>query len=772
MEKNKKRRSGLVIMLELIRLLGRLKYIIILAVLGGYAGNACAISVMTFGACCVAKLLSPESLSLPLGAFIALTIGAGLLRGLLRFAEQYSNHYIAFKLLAALRDRIFGKLRLLAPARLEGRQKGALIAMLTADVETLEVFYAHTISPIMIAILVDGTVAILVSVIGSPLLGLIALAAYLIIGVVIPFAASALLRREGEVYRARFSGTSAYFLDCVKGIREIVQNGRADEKGAELGRQSEEMNARTVAMKKKTAAVGAVSNLAVSLTILLSCYVGAGLVISGQLTLSYMIIALVMLFSSFGPVLSLAALPSNLTQTFASGDRILDFMEEDPVVEENHEGARLADFESMEVRHVSFAYEDRPVLQDVSLIIRKGSITGLVGPSGCGKSTLLKLMLRFYDPDRGEILCNGRDLREIHAASLRENVVMVSQDTYLFDDTILANLLLAKPEADMEEVRQACRMAAIDDFITSLPQGYDTEAGLLGDALSAGEKQRIGLARAFLSGAHLILLDEVTSNVDAINEGMILKSLRDAAGDHTIVLVSHRESTVSICDEIYRFEDGHVVREDRAGHAGENPGIWGGTNGSRGKAAGSGAAAGSDAVGRTAGKADVKADDTVSNSAVHQPDVKKVCGAGSAAAGKGEEKAGVKAGRPAAGEKIISADGPCPKELRHWQQETRLIPTMIRIYCHGHHGTKGRAVCPECQDLTAYAVKRLSLCPFKVNKQFCSFCKIHCYKPDYREKIKAVMKYSGPRMLTSHPIFAISHVLQMLKYKRSLKTQS
>ena len=557
MNTQKKRRSGLRIMLELLRLLGDLKYIIILAVCGGYLGNACAVSVMTFGACCVAKVIDPAFGSLPLGGYVALTIVAGVLRGLLRFLEQYNNHYIAFKLLAALRDRIFGALRVLAPARLEGKQKGAIIAMLTADVETLEVFYAHTISPVMIAILVDGTVAVLVSCIGSVWLGLIALAAYLLIGIVIPFVSSSLLKQEGVAYRQQFSDSSAYFLDSVRGIRDIVLNGQQQQRSDALDRQSAFMNGRTVSIKRKSAAVSAVSSLTVSVTILLSALVGITLTAAGAVTVPDLVVALVMLFSSFGPVLSLSALPTNLTQTFAAGDRILDFMQETPVVRENPDGAEFT-FDTLTVEDLSFSYEQVPVLQNVSITVKKGSIVGLVGPSGCGKSTLLKLLLRFYDPDAGAVRYNGIDLREIATPALHRNVTMVSQDTWLFNDTILNNLLFVKPEASMEEVREACRKASIDAFISSLPRGYDTEAGLLGDSLSTGERQRIGLARAFLSGASLILLDEVTSNVDAINEGIILRSLKEAAGEETIILVSHRESTVSICDEIYHVTGGRL----------------------------------------------------------------------------------------------------------------------------------------------------------------------------------------------------------------------
>ena len=556
---NTQRRSGASIMAALLGLLGKLKYIIFAAVFGGLLGNACAIAVTTLGACCVAKLVDPSFTNASLPLLIGLTIGAGVLRGLLRFAEQYNNHFIAFKLLARLRDLIFGALRKLAPARLEGKQKGNLISMLTSDVETLEVFYAHTISPILIAILVDGTAAVLISVIADARLGLIALAAYLLIGVVIPFSASALMKADGVVYRRELADTSSYFLDSVKGIRDIVLLGRQQERGDQLNRNSVAMNGRTVAIKQKSAAISAISNLVVSLTILTATLVGLLLAEAGTLTAAHMIVALVLLFSSFGPVLSLAALPSNLTQTFASGDRILNFLQEKPLIVDDPAACEPQGFTGLKAEHISFSYGEASVLKDVSLEVRPGEIVGLVGPSGCGKSTLLKLMLRFYDPDSGSILLNGRSLREYRTDALHRTAVMVSQDTYLFNDTIRANLLVAKPDATDDELEEACRKASVAELIHQLPQGYDTEVGLLGDSLSTGERQRIGLARAFLSGAPLILLDEVTSNVDAINEGIILGSLRQAAADHTIVLVSHRESTTAICSAVYTMCEGRLT---------------------------------------------------------------------------------------------------------------------------------------------------------------------------------------------------------------------
>jgi len=545
------RRNGINIMWSLLRLLGHLKYIIIFAVLGGCLGNASAIAVMVFGATSVVKIFEPTGISVSLNYLICFTIVSGIIRGLLRFLEQYSNHFIAFKLLAKLRDEIFGKLRILAPAKLEGKQKGAIIAMLTADIETLEVFYAHTISPILIAIIMNGGVSILISYLTNVWMGAVAFGAYFLIGVCVPFSSSYMLKKDGVEYRKQFADSSSYFMDSIKGITDILLNNQQNARNKELERQSAFMNRKSRSMKRKSACVNSITNLLVSVSVLVLCFLTTMLVSNREVTVAHAIITVVLFSSSFGPVLALAALPTNLTQTFAAGNHVLDFMEENPVVVENKHGKNTV-FQTIQVEDISFGYEEKQVLNNVSFQISKGEIVGVVGPSGCGKSTLLKLLLRFYDPCKGRILYDGIHLKDIRTDALHKNVVMVSQDTYIFHDTILNNLLVANPQASMKEVEEACKKASIHKFISGLEYGYQTEAGLLGDTLSAGEKQRIGLARAFLSGAKIILLDEVTSNVDAINEGIILSSIKETAGEYTYVLVSHKESTVNICNRIIR----------------------------------------------------------------------------------------------------------------------------------------------------------------------------------------------------------------------------
>ena len=554
------RRSGAKVMASLIALLGSLSYIMILAVINGSVGFVCAMGVTVFGAVGVAKALG-EAIALSYGWIIGLTIGCGVLRGLLRYFEQYSNHYIAFRLLAVLRDKIFGALRVLCPAKLESKQKGSIIAMITSDIETLEIFYAHTISPICIAVLVSTAVFLFVGFVSSWHLALVALVGFLFIGIVVPLISSGKLKESGVKYRAEFASFSAYFLDSIKGIKDIVLNNAGEEREKEVNRRSDGLLKETKKMKHDITCAGSAIELTVSVFVLITLAVGILLVKKDMLSLGRMIIGMVTVLSSFGPVIAVGSLPGNLTQTFASGDRVLNLLAEKPAVEAVTNGKDF-DYENLDVKDLSFSYDGQTeVLKDIKMHAEKGEIIGIVGESGCGKSTFLKLLLRFWERSGGEINYDDIDIDKINTDSLLKNVTMVSQSTYLFEETIEDNLRIAKPDATREEIENACKMASVHDFIMTLPDGYKTQVGALGDNLSAGEKQRIGLARAFLRGSELILLDEPTSNVDSINEGIILKALKEQKNKKSIILVSHRESTMAIADRIYKVDGGVMTEE-------------------------------------------------------------------------------------------------------------------------------------------------------------------------------------------------------------------
>lgn len=561
---NAERAGGAKIMARLIVLLGSLAYIMVFAVVNGSLGFISAMGVTLFGAIGIAKALG-EQIAMSYGLIIGLAVGCGVLRGLLRYAEQYCNHYIAFRLLAVLRDKIFGALRVLCPAKLESKRKGAIIAMITSDIETLEVFYAHTISPICIAAVVSTAVFLFVGFASSWYLALAALVGYFAIGVVLPVISSSLLRSGGVGYRKEFASFNAYFLDSIKGVKDIVLNNAEKERLAEVDRRSDVLLDYTKKIKRKTATAAGITEIFVSVFIILTLIVGIVLVSAGALSIGKMIIGVVAVFGSFGPVIAISALPGNLTQTFASGDRVLKLLAEKPAVEPVTDGTDM-DFHRVETKDLCFGYErDKRVLNEVCMHAEAGEIVGIVGASGCGKSTLLKLLMRFWEKDSGSIEYDGTDVDRINSDSLTDNVAMVSQSTYLFDESIADNLRIAKYDATDEELKEACRKASVHEFIESLPDGYDTKVGALGDNLSAGEKQRIGLARAFLHDGRLILLDEPTSNVDSINEGMILKALKDCRSDKAIILVSHRESTMAIADRVYKIEKGVMTDERRKG---------------------------------------------------------------------------------------------------------------------------------------------------------------------------------------------------------------
>lgn len=547
-------------MANLILLLGSLVYIMVVAVINGSLGFISAMGVTFFGAVAIAKAIG-ESIPVSYEALIILTISCGVIRGLLRFLEQYGNHYIAFKLLAVLRDKIFTSLQRLCPAKLESKQKGSIIAMITSDIETLEVFYAHTISPVCIAVIVSAVVLILVGFVSSWYLALIALIGYFLIGIIVPMIASDRLKASGVRYRTEFASFNAYFLDSIKGIKDIILHNADQARKTEVNRRSDILLDETKKMKQKITNAGAATEFIVSIIIIATLACGIALVAGDLLSAGRMVIGVVTIFGSFGPVIAISALPGNLTQTFASGDRVLDLLSEKPAVTPVKDG-QIIDFEDLSVSDLSFSYDGQTeVLRDICMQAKKGEIIGITGESGCGKSTFLKLLLRFWQKDSGRIDYNGFDIDTVDTDSLLDNVTMVSQTTYLFDETIENNLRIAKPDATMQEIENACKLASVHDFILTLPDGYQSRAGALGDNLSAGEKQRIGLARAFLRGSALILLDEPTSNVDSINEGIILKALKEQKHRKSIILVSHRASTMSIADRIYRVEKGRMYEQ-------------------------------------------------------------------------------------------------------------------------------------------------------------------------------------------------------------------
>ncbi|MCD7755142.1 MAG: ABC transporter ATP-binding protein/permease [Firmicutes bacterium] len=550
-----KKRSGLTVMLRLVGLVKPLAGFMVLAICMGLIGHLCASFITILGGYAVLALLGLDA-PLSLGGIFACVLLFALLRAGLRYGEQACNHFIAFKLLALIRDKVFQALRKLCPAKLEGRDKGDLISIITSDIELLEVFYAHTISPAAIALFFT---VILCLFIGSFhwALGVLALGAYLIVGVAMPLAVSKLSGDTGLKFRNGAGALSAFVLDSMRGLPETIQYAQGKERLEEMNRRTDDLASTEERMKRNAGLNSAVTNTVILLFDLAMLLTSASLYRQGQVGFAGVLIPTIALFSSFGPVVALAGLGSTLQNTFAAGNRVLDLLEETPVTEDIS-GKPEVGFHGAAAENVTFSYGGETILQNVSAQFPEGQIIGITGRSGSGKSTLLKLLMRFWQTGQGKISISGREIDSINTANLRDMESYVTQETHLFHDSIHNNLRIARLDATDEQIEDACKKASVHDFILTLPHGYDTPVGELGDTLSGGERQRLGLARAFLHDAPFVLLDEPTSNLDSLNEAVILRSLREEQADKTIVLVSHRKSTMRIAHRVYSVEHGRL----------------------------------------------------------------------------------------------------------------------------------------------------------------------------------------------------------------------
>ena len=550
------RKNGFVVMGHLLKLVTPLAHIMAFTITMGTLGFLAAIFIMVLGAMGLVNLLNFDT-HLSFSGILTALIVLAVARGALRYLEQMSGHYIAFKLLALLRDKVFSSLRRLAFVKLQDKQAGQLVSLVTNDIELLEVFYAHTIAPIMIAFF---TSAILLLVFGhlSGWFVLVALAAYLTVGVILPIITTKLAREDGRRYRELVGEMNDFFLDSVRGMKEIQLFGYAKQRLNEIQQRSQKIDTAFERIKDQEAKVRVYTEVAVSAFNIIMLFTGLILFSLDKIDFSAFLIGVILLMSSYGPVIALSNLSSNLLQTLASGERVLSLLAEEPELKDVESAVDLKEVSRIDVENVNFAYGEEQILSDVSLSVKKGEILGIHGRSGSGKSTLLKLLMRFYDPKSGSIKINGEILPNINTRSLRDNMAYITQQTYIFNETIEENIRLARRDATLEEIMEAAKKASIHDFILSLPEGYQTKMTELGGNLSDGEKQRIGIARAFLHNAPIILLDEPTSNLDSLNEAMILKSLLNVKAEKLIILVSHRQSTMAICDQVIGIENGRM----------------------------------------------------------------------------------------------------------------------------------------------------------------------------------------------------------------------
>lgn len=562
------RRTGIQIMGRLIGLVSPLLPIMLLAVLLGVLGYLCAISLTIIagyelihellaflGADIMAESSGLSAAIEPGGIFVLLGFLA-VMRGVLHYGEQYCNHFIAFKLLAIIRHRVFAVLRRLCPAKLEGKDKGNLISILTSDIELLEVFYAHTISPIAIAAIV---LLIMILFIGhfSIWAGILATAGYLAVGVLLPLVHGSRGAEKGMEFRTAFGELNSFILDSLRGLDETIQYKNGRERLEKIKSRSDCLGNMLRDLNRLEASQKSVTNLVILMFSFGMLFLMTGLYLWGSVDFTAVLISVTAMMGSFGPVVALSGLSNNLNQTLASAERVLSLLEEKPQVEEVWGKAPVV-FDGACAEGVSFSYQEEQILKDYSIQIPKNQVVGIHGASGSGKSTFLKLLMRFWDVQEGCVSVSQRNVKNINTRNLRDMESYVTQETYLFHDSIANNIAVGKPGAGRGEIMEAAKKASIHDFIMTLPHGYSTEVEELGDTLSGGEKQRIGIARAFLHDAPFLLLDEPTSNLDSLNEGIILKSLKESCDRKTVVLVSHRTSTMNLADVVWEMDRGRI----------------------------------------------------------------------------------------------------------------------------------------------------------------------------------------------------------------------
>lgn len=546
--------SNTKVIFRMLKLVKPLRLQMIFAILTGVLGFLCAIGIPVVSTMVLLQILGMYE-HVKLSSLLIILLSFAILRGVFHYLEQHSNHYIAFKLLAIIRDKVYTTLRRLAPAKLDGKDKGNLIALITNDVELLEVFYAHTISPTVIAFI---TSIILLAIFAhmNIIAMLIALISYITMGIIVPFVVNKLGKKNGQKSRDIMGDFSSFLLESYRNIDTLIQYNIGNKRLDSMLSQSNNIEETQKKLKDIEAFQMILSQLLISISSITMFVTMFYLNQQGVVSTYVVILSTVLMLSSFGPVLALSNLANNLLITLSSAKRVLQLLDEKEIIEEVT-GLDPVEFGDIEVSDVNFKYDNEEILEDLSVLFKKDSISAIVGKSGSGKSTLLKLIMRFYDPNSGVITINNQNIKEINTSNLRSMFAYVTQDTMLFHDSIYNNLKIAKLDASQEEIIEACKKANIHEFIMSLEEGYNTKVAELGASLSGGEKQRIGLARAFLSDAECILLDEPTSNLDVLNEAIILKSIKNNS-QKTVILVSHRESTVKIADKIIKMETGRL----------------------------------------------------------------------------------------------------------------------------------------------------------------------------------------------------------------------
>lgn len=538
------------LLIDLLNLVKPLSLHMIFAVSFGLLGHVFATLIPGLGVYYFGKIYIGEIINLKTVLIILITLA--ILRSIFKYTEQLFNHYVAFKTLAIIRDLVFKSLRRLCPAKMDTKNKGQLISIITADIELLEVFYAHTISPVLIAFFHTLVFFIILYKIHWKY-ALCLLVFHIVLGIIIPTLTQKIGERLGDNQRRNLSNLNLSILESLKGIKEVINFSMQHERMKEVDSLTRDLNRSS---KKLSNNMG--NNFATSSTIILIAnivfiLVGARLYMAGEVNFLNLIFPISIFISSFGPTSALASLGNNLVLTFACGKRVMSLLREAPAVDEVTNKNEVI-YDQIDLTDVEFSYDDTELIKDFNLSAKLNQVVGLEGKSGCGKSTVLKLIMRFFDPKEGKISLNKINLKDINSRNLRNNISYVAQESHLFKGTIRENLLVANESATENDLIEATKKANIYDFIMSLDHGLDTKIVKEKALLSTGQIQRLALARMFLRDSKLYILDEPTANIDAYNEGIILKSLYEEKDDKTIFISSHRKSTLRICDEVINMQ--------------------------------------------------------------------------------------------------------------------------------------------------------------------------------------------------------------------------
>ncbi len=552
------KQSLLTLTKRLLKIAATLKKFFVISTIVSIIGNISQMGLMGFGAAFIlsvaGKLKYANSVT-----YCILMIMSGILIVTCRYLEGYFSHAGSYELLAKMRVDMFGTLRKLAPGSLIGRNNGDIMAIAIADIESIEFFFAHTIGPLFTVILLPLVTLIIAG--GIDMLFVYALLPiYLIISVIIPILAIKLGRNIGIGYRLKLGELKIFLLDSVYGLSEIQIFDYGKRRNEELEAVNRNINRSIHQLAYHRQLVVSTPTFFIYLARIAVIAVASYLALKGNIDTTGIIILSFLVSASFSSTQSLTTVVSSLLETYAAAQRYFDLEDMVPVVNEIVEPKELKNIDKIEFINVSFSYPEinRKIIENMNLTINFKDKIGLVGESGIGKSTLIRLLLRFYDVTSGQILINGIDIKEYSLQDLRQRIGTLEQDTFLFNDSIAANIALGKPKATKEEIVKAAQMAGIHELIISLPEQYDTMMGELQNRLSGGEKQRIGIARVLLVDPDFLVMDEPTSSLDVINEKGLLKTLAEQFENKTWLIVSHRPSSLTGCDRVIKLENKQI----------------------------------------------------------------------------------------------------------------------------------------------------------------------------------------------------------------------